>query len=188
MGLQLITPATALPVAIADLRAYCGIEDDSRDGLLAKLAKGATARVQNIVDRSLAAEGWRLTLDRFSDAIELSRGPVVAVAGVTYADADGAPQTLDPAVYTLDLVSNPQWLVLNADEAWPETLDAVNAVSIDFTAGYDADSLPGDLALAVMMLTAHYFENRGVVNVGSSVSDLPEAVKAITDPYRRIVI
>lgn len=188
MGLSLITPPVGAVVPIAAVRTYCGVEDESRDDLLADLLLAAEEHVGGLVGQGLGAAGYRLTLDAFSDAIELPIGPVTGVAAVGYYDAEGLAATVDAGDYALDLVSRPQWVVLNEDASWPETLGAVNAVWVEFTAGYTADTLPQRLSLAVKMLVAHWFVNRGVMNVGNVTSDLTHSVKALTDSFRRIVI
>lgn len=182
MGLALITPATELPVSLEEAMVACRVEDESTfDALLTLLLAGACDELGTWTGRPLGVATWRLTLDEFSDAIELPRAPVVAVSSVQYYDADGVQQTADPDSYALDLVSSPQWVVLNTDETWPTTLDAVNAVSVDFTAGYDAATIPAGLKGAVLGLVEHRFVN------GVS-AEMPAGVRNAASPFRRIMI
>ena len=53
-----------------------------------------------------------------------------------YLDVDGAEQTLDPADYYVDKKTKPGYIVPAAGRAWPATGARVNAVTVDFTAGY----------------------------------------------------
>lgn len=184
MGLSQIAFPVGTVVPLDAVKIYCGVEDDSRDDLLGDLLLAAEEHVGGLIGQQLGAAGWRLTLDAFpactNGAIELSMGPVIAVGSVGYYDAEGLAATVDQGDYALDLVSRPQWVVLNEDAAWPETLDAVNAVWVDFTAGYTAESLPRRLGLAVKMLVAAWFVDRA----GSA----PDEVRRLTDSFRRIVI
>lgn len=161
MGLVLVTPATALPVSLATVRAFCAVEDGSRDSLLGTLLAGVCAHAGRFLDRSLGEAGYRLVLDTFSDAIELPVGPVFGSPAVRYLDTAGVQQTVDSALYTLDLSSNPQWVVLNDGEDWPETLEAVNAVSVEFTAGWTEATLPPDVKAAVGLCVAAQFDANG---------------------------
>jgi uncharacterized phiE125 gp8 family phage protein len=185
MGLALITPAAAPPVALAAVKAFCAVEDTSHDAVLTALLAGAVRLAEAQLGQSLGEQDWRLTLDAFSDAIELPRAPVLAVTAVNYVDAAGAAQLADPGLYTVDLTSDPQWLVRNADAQWPEVLDAVNVVSVNFTAGYAEGLLPPDLAVAICMIVAAWFDNRGS---DSGKAAVPAAAQALLDLHRRILI
>lgn len=191
MALTLTTPAAALPVTLAEAKAHVGIEadDTSFDTALTMHLRGAVSHVARVLDRALGEEVWTLTLDEFpTEAIELPVGPVLSVDEVAYLDTAGAAQVVDAADYTADLVSNPQRIVLNSDASWPDTLDRVNAVTIEFTAGWDADTLPHDLRMAVLQLTAHWFANREAVNVGNIVNQVPLGFDALVWPFRRMRI
>lgn len=177
MGLTLITAATTLPVTLAEAKAHCGVEDGAHDAVLNALLKSACAWVGTQLDRALGEATWLLTLDTFSDWIELPRGPVTAITAFSYLDPAGAQQTVDSSRYTVDLTSTPQGLARNSDEVWPEVLDAVNAVAVEFTAGWDADTLPQELRLAVLRCVAVQFNDRGAAF--PDVSELTEAYQSL---------
>jgi uncharacterized phiE125 gp8 family phage protein len=183
VGLSIVTPATGTVITTAEVKTLARIEDTAFDSLIALLLPAAVRKIGEAIDRPLAETGYRLSLDAFADTIELPRGPVSAIDAVYYTDADGITQTLDPGVYTLDAVSDPQWLVRNSDESWPTTDDAVNAVRIDFTAGYDASGipLPDDIKLAVGSLVKFWFEN-------GAEQPIPPGVWDLLSDYRRYVI
>ena len=187
----LVDPAVALPVELADLKLQCGVEDSSFDTLLTMHLTAAVRHVERVLDRALGTQVWQLSLDAFADVIELPRGPVLEVVddGFTYLDSDLTTQPVPDAAYTLDLVSSPQRLVLNSGESWPANVaDRVNAVTVRFEAGYTAATLPADLQQAILMLAAHWFENRSAVNVGNIVNEVPLGFDALLWPFRRIRI
>lgn len=175
MGLTLITPAASLAVSVAEAKAWCRIDGAADDALLSLLIETASAQIEEMTGRALVEQAWRLTLDEFSDSIELPKGPVSAVSSVKYYDAAGALQTLAGSVYSLDLVSDPQWLVLNAGESWPDLLDAVNVVTIDFTTGYS--EVPPQLRTALLMLVAQWYDNR-------APGEVPAGVAVLIERYR----
>jgi len=182
VGLTVVTPAGSLPVSRAEAKRHLGIADGETefDTLVDELLAAAIATVEEYTGRLLGSQTWKLVLDDFSDAIELPRGPVSSVSWVKYFDTAGVEQTLAPSVYTVDLVSEPQWVVLNSDESWPDLLDAVNVVSVQFVAG----DMPPALALAVKMLVAQWFQHRGASNVGNITSELPFHFRMLVDAYR----
>lgn len=191
MGLILVDPATELPVTLAELKLNCGVEDSSFDSLLTINLKGALAHVERVLDRALGAQTWLLAQDDFTDVITLPVGPVLAIStgGFTYLDETGTEQVVPDAAYTLDLVSNPQRVVLNEGQDWPsDNGDFVNAVQIQFSAGYTAATLPADLKQAILLLAAHWFENRAAVAGGTVVNEVPLGFDALLWPHRRIRI
>ncbi len=177
MGLTLITPPTAALVQLSEVKTLARILDTSFDTILTDHIAMAQAMVETKMGRSLAPQTWRLTIDQFADQIRLPRGPVSSVTSVKYYDTNGIQQTIAPSLYTVDLTSDPQWIVLNQDEDWPDTLDAVNAVEITYVAGYAATD-PGYKAAqqAIRALALHWYEN-------GQIGTIPPGVVSIMFPY-----
>lgn len=178
MGLTLITPVAGQIVTVAEVKTLARLYDTTFDDLLADHIAQAQEQVEAIMGRCLSPQTWKLTIDAFADAIRLPKGPVTSVSSVQYYDTTGTLQTVPAASYTLDLTSDPQWLMSNDDTPWPATLDAVNAVEITFSAGY---SNPGDPAFkaaqrATRALALHWYENGGLGTV-------PPAVLSILFPF-----
>lgn len=182
MGLSLVTPAATPAVELGDAKEWAGIEGASFDGVMQLALDAAVAKVEELTERVLGSQTWLLTLDAFSDAIELPRGPVLGIETFSYLDSEGNSLAVSGEVYATDLVSVPQWVVRLAEEAWPsDVLDGVNAVSIEFAAGYDADTLPASLRRAVLTLAAAWFQDR-------ESGDVPKGVLDAVAPFRRIRI
>ncbi len=179
MALTLSIPASEAVVSLDEAKAWAEVEGESFDTVMELALDAAIAKVEELTERALGEQVWVLTLDAFADAIELARGPVTEVDSVRYYDAEGIQLVADPALYATDLVSTPAWVVLSEGESWPETLSAVNAVSVEFTVGYTAETLPASLKLAVLMLAATWFSDRESAAVPKSVLDLAA-------PFRRI--
>ena len=68
-------------------------------------------------------------------------------------------QTLDPRDYYADKVTRPGYVVPAAGKAWPATT-GLNAVTVDFTAGYGADaaSTPDCARLYILARLAEQWE------------------------------
>ncbi|MES2903854.1 MAG: head-tail connector protein [Pseudomonadota bacterium] len=189
MGLMLLTPPTSDPLTLAEAKAQCRVLHDDEDALIARLVTAATRHVERALSLSLIERTYVLTLDSFSDAIELPRGPVASVTSLTYSDADGVTQTVSAADYTVDLVSRPQWLVRNSSASWPATLDGVNVVSVQYVAGFD--ELPAeyeDLKHAIALLVGHFYANREAVTADRQATEVPMAVEALMQPFRMVLV
>lgn len=180
MGLTLITPASSYPVTVAEVKRAAGLLDTTFDDLLEDYIPAAVQMVEEHIGRSISQQTWELTLDAFSDTIELSRGPVVSVTAFSYVDEGGFSLPVDPDLYTLDLVSSPQWIVLNSGSSWPDTIDAVNCVKVRYLAGYASD-VPPVLRGVICSLVVQWFESR-------MVGVLPDPLRAALSPFRRIMI
>lgn len=179
MGLTLVTPATVFPVTLAEAKSFCRVTTSTEDTLITSLIPAATKYVEEALSLSIAEQTWKLTLDAFTSAIELPRGPVTSVDTVTYADVNGADQAASPDLYTVDLTSDRQWLVLNSSESWPSTLNAVNAVSVTYTAGMELEQAH-PLRLAILFLVAHYYERNDAA--------VPGIVDDLMSSYRRVFV
>ena len=52
----------------------------------------------------------------------------------------------------------------------------------------DADPFPPALKQAVLLLVAHFFENKEAVTIGESVNVTPLGVSRLIAPYRRVTL
>lgn len=164
-----VEPAT-LPITLAEAKTQCRVTTADHDDNLNQLIAAATTRIENEAGISLIAQTWQLSLDYFSNSIDLSRGPVASVTSVQYYDTAGTLQTVSSADYTVDLSGDPQRIVINADASWPATQDRINAVVVTYVAGYAI--LPTDIKHACLLLVGHWFEDAEGVGLPPAVSHL----------------
>lgn len=181
MGLTLVTPSSGVVVSTEAAKTFCRIDGSDDDAAVAELVASASELVSSWLGRSLLSQTWRLSIDRFADEILLPRGPVQSVSSIKYSDIDGVEQTLDPAIYTDDLASDPQRILRDVDAAWPAVQRAPNAVRIEYVAGYS--TVPAGVALAIKLLVSDWFDNRGTFAIGS-VGELPHRVEDLLCNHR----
>jgi len=155
MPLQIVTRPAAEPLhlneAIVHINQAVGIDDAH---ILATVAF-ARQTAENRTWRQFVAARYRQVLDSFPglgqfgvpwgqtfgiprNAILLERAPVLAVESIQYLDMAGVPQTLDPALYTVDLSSEPCRITPKFGQIWPVPLPQIGAVNVTFTAGFAA--------------------------------------------------
>ena len=91
------------------------------------------------------------------------------VLTVTYDDPDGNGQVVAPADYYVDIAREAGWVVPISDFTWPTTLDGVNAVRIQFIAGYPATTdsppdlagnVPASIRQGMLLMIGSMFESR----------------------------
>ncbi|MCE9553426.1 MAG: hypothetical protein K8T91_08635, partial [Planctomycetes bacterium] len=182
------------PVSAGTFESYIRVDvpdDDPDEPARRQILLAATEFVENRTRQQLVTADFLLILDAFpanSREIRIPKTPLQVVDEVTYTDANGVVQTLDPYAYRVDTVSKPGRIILNADESWPATIAEPSAVTIAFSAGYgegslgaeldDIDSVPFMLRQAVLGLAAHWFEWRESAT-DRKVDTIPLALEAI---------
>jgi uncharacterized phiE125 gp8 family phage protein len=153
MTTRLITPPAALAVDLTEATAQLRIDGTDMDAMVTAWIEGISAHAEHYMQRSIITQTWRVTLDKFPDAIKLYNPPLVSVSYVKYYDVDGVLQTLDPADYVVDSVSEPGYIVPAPDVTWPDTeCGRINAVIAEFVCGYGAThaDVPKGIKLYIM--------------------------------------
>ncbi len=158
-------PPAAPVLSLADAKAHLKVtfSDAGNDAYIITLIDVATRAAEDRLQRTLVSTPWRLTLDAFPDAFRLTYPPILTVVAVRYRDVDGAEQTLDPADYVLDKVSEPGYLVPAPGTRWPATqAGRINAVEVDYTAGYGATAadVPAPIRHWVQLALTDLYERR----------------------------
>jgi uncharacterized phiE125 gp8 family phage protein len=157
---RLITPPAALAVLLADAKANLRIDGTDQDALITAWIEGITAHAEHLTGRSFINQTWRVTLDRFPDAIELPNPPLASIVDVAYQYVDGVVQILDPADYLVDTESEPGFIVPGHNMSWPLTYDGINTVAVQYVAGYGEthESVPNGIKLYIMATLAQQFD------------------------------
>jgi uncharacterized phiE125 gp8 family phage protein len=75
----------------------------------------------------------------------------------------------------------PGWLQLQDGESWPTHKTALDAVQVEFTAGYGdtADTVPATARQVVKLLLSHWYENREGVLTGTISKPLEFAISSL---------
>lgn len=180
---QTVAPA-AEPVSLAEAKAHLRVDIDDDDDYISGLISAARQYVETATRRAFISQTWRLSLDRWpaGDAIELRKPPLASVSSIVYRDSDGASTTWGTSNYIVDTDSEPGRIVLADGASWPSvTLYPVNPIQVTYVAGYGAagSSVPQYLRHAVLLLVAHWYENREAILVGTIARDLPLAVESL---------
>jgi uncharacterized phiE125 gp8 family phage protein len=179
-------PDAALPVAHFSDHLHLGrgfADDGSQDALLRSYLRAAMAAVEARIGKVLIRRNFSLQLEgwREPDAQPLPVAPVQTVASVTITDRAGSASVVAPERYALRRDAlRPR--VAATGSALP-MVPAGGSVEIVFEAGYGADwdGVPVDLRQAVLLLAAHFHENRAAAGEG-----MPFGVMALIEHYRTV--
>lgn len=192
MLVELTAPALeALPVAglRAHLRLGSGFdmaEDAAETAALAGFLRAAIATIEARTGKVLLARQFRLRLDEWRDPAgqPLPLAPVTSVDRVEIDDGTGQLVPVDAALWRL--VPDAQRPVLvPRGNAWLPNVPQDGFVSVTFSAGFGLswDTVPADLAQAVLLLAARYHEDR---TFEGSHSALPFGVSALIERWRSV--
>lgn len=163
MALKLITAPTTYPVTLAEAKLHCRVDVADDDALITALITAATEMAEQKTGLAIMTQTWELTLDAFPDALELTRVPVQSITSVKYYDTAGAQQTLSPAAYALDNADafGFSYVVPAYNGTWPDTRDQINAVSVQYVAGYaNAAAVPESIKQWIKLMLSTMYDNR----------------------------
>jgi uncharacterized phiE125 gp8 family phage protein len=175
------------PITLAQAKQFVRVEHDDDDDVITALIAGARIHVETQTRRALITQSWRLTRDVWpaTGCVPVLPVPLKTLDAARVYKSDGTTLSLDLAGFALDKSSAPARLsfVRGAPPA-PERSAA--GIEIDITCGYGdaAANVPEPLRQAIRLLVAHWYENRGLIAVGSEIAVLPQSGRALIAPYR----
>jgi len=174
---QSVAP-TIRPVSLDEIRADRRVTEHDEDGLLLDCLDAAVDYVEKVTGRQLCTATWVRTLDAWpsGDVIAL-RPPVASVTSVQYVDSNGTTQTLSTDVY--EVSTGADRVQLKYNQVWPVARAQFDAITVTYTAGAAAASVPATLKRAVLYLAGHYYENREPVSFGATPADVALTVNSL---------
>jgi uncharacterized phiE125 gp8 family phage protein len=190
LQLTLVTAPTVEPLTLTEAKDHLRVTDTEDDTYITSLITVARKYIEENYAISIINQTWDYYQDNFMDEIELPRAPLSSVTAVTYADTDGATQTLATGVYTVDTDSTPGRIYEAYDQTWPSVQSIPKAIKVRFVGGFSAAAtgVPVDIKQAILLMVGHWYENRENVLVGVNASELPLAVDSLLSPYRIIQV
>jgi uncharacterized phiE125 gp8 family phage protein len=220
MALKLKTAPASEPVSLSDTKTYLRINDDDDDAFITALIIAVRQRFEEWSGRSLITQTWTLWLDGFPQSekknspregyfelpvahydavqrvVEIPRSPLQSVASLKTYDTANNATVFNSSNYLVDSVSNPGRIALNRGAAWPAGLRDINAVEIEFIAGYgNAADIPESIKQGILLWIKLLFADKSKLFESDESTPglleinrvpIPAVVKALWEPYRTI--
>jgi uncharacterized phiE125 gp8 family phage protein len=187
MSSILLTPPAVEPVTLADAKSYLRVAHSDDDAVIAALIAGARSHVEAQTRRALITQTWRLIRDAWppDGRVAVVPAPLRSVLAARVYDAGGNPHAIDTTVFVADKGAAPAILAF-APGTLTDPGRAAAGIEIDIEVGYGAApaNVPETLRQALLLLVAHWYENRGLIAVGQAVAVLPMPIAALIAPYR----
>ena len=188
MTLVMTSGPLAEPVSVADAKAHMRIDSTAEDALIASLIVTSRLHIEAALGLALLTQAWSYFVDAWprSREIVLPLKPVQAVAIVRVWAQDGTSRTVSADTFTLDGEGTPPRLVLSRSAAPPAPGRSASGIEIAFDAGYgDAGAdVPAPIRQALLLLVAHWFENREPHRANAPDTEIPHMISALLALYR----
>lgn len=182
-----MTGAPALePVTLAAAKTHLRVDSALEDVFIASLITTSRVQVEAILGLALITQNWTWRFDAWRlGGVAFPLAPVSAVTSVRTQNSDLSYSILAPAAYIVDGASTPPRLVPSRGN-FPSPAVAAIGIEIQFTAGYGAlaADVPAPLRQAILLLVAHWFENREPLIEGAMPKSFPDAIIGLLEPYR----
>jgi len=171
-----VTAPAALPISVAEAKAQMRVEGNDDDTIIERLVNAAVSfvDVQGVLGRAMITQTWGEWLAPNPSTVMLSLGPVQSVSAIKYYDIDGVLQTATLADFNVFGTPNRITITPKTGKAWPTTQTRDDAIKIEYVIGYGnaASDVPQTVRHGLMMLVAHWYENRETTQE-KQMQDLP---------------
>lgn len=171
------------PVSLTEAKDQLGVLDTSRDSLILNYIAAARRFCENYSGHVFVLRTFTEAFERWGNYIEIGKRPIVSVDSITYTDATGADA--DFTAFTTSVGRTP----LRIYATTPPTLGSNGNIRVAYTAGYADGETPEEARQAILMLVAHWFNQRESVTVmnGVTPNEVPLATTALLDSFKAMV-
>lgn len=189
MSLVMTSGPALEPVSLAEAKAHLRVDGSAEDALIQSLVVTSRLHIEAALGLALITQGWSYFLDRWPKGgrIALPLRPVASLVHVRVWDAGSGVVTLDPALFLLDGQGMPPRLVPLSGAPPLAPGRAVNGIEVAFLAGFGPtpNDVPATIRHALLLLVAHWYENREPIEIGGGATAVPAMVSELLAPYRR---
>lgn len=196
---------TATILTVADVSEQARVDSASENDLIAGYIAAAQSMISQYLGKSLFTQTWKLYLNggfpykyrgsgllRQPAPIVLKRPPVQSIEKIYYIDLNGDEQELTSDKYQVQLQGSRPKILPAYGLYWPDARCVLNAVRVEYTAGYGADNtaLPPNVVQAARMITASFYEGREAFSPDMQLQDLQgfPVLRMLLDPNRVVEI
>jgi uncharacterized phiE125 gp8 family phage protein len=200
MALVIKSPPASEPVSLAEAKSFLRITDPDDDALINSLVMAVRQKAETWTRRLFITQTWVMWLDSIPSGFTLSipLSPLQSVTHIKSYDLSNVESTFDPSNYQIDGSSTPGRVGLNDGQTWPTGLRRINALEVEFVAGFgDASNVPEPIKQGILQWIKLLFANKSkLFESDESTSGLlelnripiPPAVMVLWEPYRMFKI
>jgi len=205
-GLQPTTHPVTSIVSVAEQKSHMRVQGrDAVDADVLAYLMFAEEYITSLTNHCFQTRNYRYTMDRppaqygyryvyasgfRANSIELPFGPLLSVTSVYYKTTDPVSglyvnTLIDPATYQVSANQMPGRVMPRNGAYWPfGSVFALEGMTVDFVAGYDAAGLlppPAMARMAIKLLAAYMYETREPLINANVVGDVPVTLRHLID-------
>jgi uncharacterized phiE125 gp8 family phage protein len=156
----IVTPPAELAMTGAEARLFLRVDGNALDAEIDLIVGAAIEDIEATTGTRLIQQTVQVRADTFADLEHLHIGPVSAIAAMSYRDAAGVKQDIDPDA--LELTGADLDRGIEPIGAWPS--GKASKISVDLVVGYGETGadVPTQLRWAILALIRGKFEDRFV--------------------------
>lgn len=176
-----------MPVSVSRVKSHLRVDFNDDDILIYDLVSAAVAYLDGwsgVLGRCMISQTWQFGMSGWAGCIRLPF-PDVASVSIAYQDAADASQTVATAEY--EIIQDELGSFVRFKDAFsdPDLYDDMQEpITVTLTAGYGgAGAVPTSIKQAILLLVAHWYENRASVSE-MRLEEAPMAFRALIEPHR----
>ena len=183
---KVVTAATENPITLTEAKTHLKVDTTADDTFITNLIKSATSSAQEYTNRFFIQTTIQQVGDKWEDISNLFKSPVLSVTNIKYVDPDGTLQTLNTDIYFLDDVNKPARIGLKPNQSYPEIINRLNAVQVNYIVGLaeGPDEVDEGIRQALLLTIGNWYQNRQAVVTGTIATELPMNAKFLLDQYK----
>jgi len=170
------------PISLVEAREHCRVDHTDEDVLIESLIAAAVSHVdaQGELGRAMITQSWAQWEPQAPGWVRLDMGPFQSLTSVEYYDDDGVLQTADVADFEAQLSGDHVIIKPKDNREWPRADTRRDAIKLTYVAGFGdtPEDVPAGIRHAMLMLVAHWYENRSAVD-DARMMPVPMAVEAL---------
>jgi uncharacterized phiE125 gp8 family phage protein len=148
-------------LTLAETKAHLRVDHDSEDALIQTYISASRGAAEAATGRAITVAQYRLVLPGFPEGpIDLTFPPLVSIQSLKYFNPLGQQITMAAQDYLLDSVTEPARLSPLPGLDWPEVQERINAIEVNFTAGYS--QVPADIKAWMLLAVTELYERRSL--------------------------
>jgi len=183
---KVVTPATSNPLTLTEAKTHLKVDTTADDTFITNLIRSATSSAQEYTNRFFIQTTIQQYGDKWDDISNLFKSPVASVTHIKYVDTSGSLQTLSTDVYFVDDVNKPARIGLKPNQSFPDIIDRLNAIYVEYVVGIAAgsDEVDEGIRQALLLTIGNWYQNRQAVVTGTIATELPMNAKFLLDQYK----
>ena len=164
-----------MAITLAEAKLHCRVDINDDDALIAQLINAAVNHVEQITGWVTTPQSSQKLVKKIPETIRLPFWPVNAITAI---EIIGATTQNVATSFDTDITERPA-KVIPLSKSFG--LEAGETLRITYTAG-ELD-IPDAMRQAVLILVAHWYENREAVVVGTITSEIGLGLNHLLSPY-----